>query len=69
MGHGASLATEVDSQVRALISDMNAFNEALLAANAGASQGLNAKASQAVTEHGGGRRSSRRCSPAPSRCG
>ena len=48
MGHGASLATEVDTQVRALIGDMNAFNEALLAANAGASQGLNAKASQAV---------------------
>jgi methyl-accepting chemotaxis protein len=49
MGHGASLATEVDTQVRALIGDMNGFNEALLAANAGASQGLNAKASQAVT--------------------
>ena len=49
MGHGASLATEVDTQVRALIGDMNAFNEALLAANASASQGLNAKASQAVT--------------------
>jgi methyl-accepting chemotaxis protein len=49
MGHGASLATDVDTQVRALSGDMNAFNEALLAANAGASQGLNAKASQAVT--------------------
>ena len=49
MGHGASLATDVDTQVRALIGDMNAFNEALLAANAAASQGLNAKASMAVT--------------------
>ena len=48
MGHGASLATDVDTHVRALIGDMNAFNEALLAANASASQGLNAKASQAV---------------------
>ena len=49
MGHGASLATEVDTHVRALIGEMNVFNEALLAANAGASQELNAKASQAVT--------------------
>jgi methyl-accepting chemotaxis protein len=48
MGHGASLATEVDTHVRALIGDMNGFNEALLAANAGASQDLNVKASQAV---------------------
>ena len=49
MGHGASLATEVDTHVHALIGDMNRFNEELLAANAGASQGLNVKASQAVT--------------------
>jgi methyl-accepting chemotaxis protein len=49
MGHGASLATDVDTHVRALIGDMNVFNEALLSANAVASQGLNAKASQAVT--------------------
>ena len=49
MGHGASLATEVDTHVHELIGDMNAFNEALLAANAGASQGLNVQASQAVT--------------------
>ena len=49
MGHAASLATEVDTHVRALIGDMNVFNEALLAANAGASQDLNVKASQAVT--------------------
>ena len=49
MGHGASLATEVDTHVRALIDDMNKFNEELLAANAGASQGLNVKASEAVT--------------------
>jgi methyl-accepting chemotaxis protein len=48
MGHGASLATEVDTHVRALIGEMNVFNEALLAANASASQGLNAKASLAV---------------------
>jgi len=48
MGHGASLATDVDTQVRALIGDMNAFNEALLAANAAASQGLNIQASRAV---------------------
>jgi len=48
MGHGASLATEVDTHVRALVGDMNHFNEDLLAANAAASQGLNAKAGQAV---------------------
>ncbi len=48
MGHGASLATDVDSQVRALIGDMNAFNQALLDANAAASQGLNVQASLAV---------------------
>ncbi len=49
MGHGASLATDVDTHVRALIGDMNAFNEALLAANSIACEGLNAKESQAVT--------------------
>ena len=48
MGHGASLATDVDTQVRALIGDMNGFNEALLAANATASQGLNVKSSVAI---------------------
>jgi methyl-accepting chemotaxis protein len=49
MGHAASLATEVDTQVRSVIGDMNSFNVELLSANAAASQGLNAKASQAVT--------------------
>jgi len=49
MGHAASLATDVDTHVRSLISDMNTFNVELLTANAGASQGLNAKANQAVT--------------------
>jgi methyl-accepting chemotaxis protein len=49
MGRGASLATEIDTQVRSLIGDMNRFNVELLTANAGASQGLNAKAGQAVT--------------------
>ena len=48
MGHGASLATEVDTQVRALSADMNVFNQALLAANAAASEGLNVMAGQAV---------------------
>ena len=53
MGRGATLATEVDTHVRSLVGDMNVFNEELLAANAGASQGLNVKASQAVTSMAG----------------
>jgi len=49
MGHGADLATEIDRQARALVADMKAFNDALLAANASASQGLNAMASESAT--------------------
>jgi methyl-accepting chemotaxis protein len=48
MGHGASLATEVDTHLRALIIDIDAFNNALLSANVTASQGLSVKASGAV---------------------
>ena len=48
MGHGASLATDVDTHLRSLIADMHAFNNELLSANAAASQGLTAKASAAV---------------------
>ncbi|THD43632.1 MAG: methyl-accepting chemotaxis protein, partial [Bradyrhizobium sp.] len=49
MGHGASLATDVDTHLRALITDMSAFNKDLLAANVTASQGLSVKARDAVT--------------------
>ena len=48
MGHGASLATDVDTHLRSLILDMSAFNKVLLAGNASASQGLSVKASSAV---------------------